>query len=247
MILKKLSGKDFIVNLLSDFIIDKLDKESSSIIKVIDLENFFVIKGKTSSKNVLNLSETIDEFTNKFNHLLNDIKITNIIDLIQYDHDLKVVNDLTITLHNTENCIYHYKQIDYFKENNESVDFDFFLKKINDNSVSVSHFPHGYSLNQGRSLYYLMKKIFYSIPSTYPITSVTLTIDKSKENDDIIEVYNNFYNDSDDILKSSILDHHDFNINEIIEKIKKVDWSFELTNPLEEYSFLKDNKKMEII
>ena len=39
--------------------------------------------------------------------------------------------------------------------------------------VTVSEFPHGYSLGQGRLLYYYGKSIFYKIPPTYPVSSLT--------------------------------------------------------------------------
>jgi len=39
----------------------------------------------------------------------------------------------------------------------------------------------------------------------------------------------------------------DFDYKRLSEKMKKVDWSVELTNPLEEYSFLKERDKDFII
>jgi hypothetical protein len=47
----------------------------------------------------------------------------------------------------------------------------------------------------------------------------------------------------DEILKSAILDVFDFDMSWLSTEIKKVDWSIELTNPLEEYSFIKKRNK----
>jgi hypothetical protein len=46
-------------------------------------------------------------------------------------------------------------------------------------------------------------------------------------------------NSEDDRLKSAILDVFDFDMSWLKVEMKKVDWSIELTNPLEEYSFIK--------
>jgi hypothetical protein len=48
-------------------------------------------------------------------------------------------------------------------------------------------------------------------------------------------------------LESAILDVFDFNMNWLETEIKKVDWSTEITNPLEDYNFLKKKIKDFII
>jgi hypothetical protein len=50
-------------------------------------------------------------------------------------------------------------------------------------------------------------------------------------------------NSDDDRLKSAILDVFDFDMSWLNVEMKKVDWSIELTNPLEEYSFIKVKNK----
>ena len=42
-----------IVNLFADFILSKIDKKENSIIQVTDFEKFFVIRGITTSKEIL--------------------------------------------------------------------------------------------------------------------------------------------------------------------------------------------------
>jgi hypothetical protein len=52
----------------------------------------------------------------------------------------------------------------------------------------------------------------------------------------------------DKTLTSAILDVFDFDMAWLEKEIKKVDWSFELLNPLEEYDFIKKiNKNLVIV
>lgn len=239
MTLKKIGGKKFLVNLLSDFILNKIPHQESSIIKIVDCENFYVIKGKTTSKEVLFIPDIISEFNEKYKEHVDTKKLTHTIDLIEYDSELKEVVEITQTFHNnTPNCSYNWKEVDRFDELVEK-----------DELVYMSEFPFGYSLSQGRDLYYYGKHIFYSIPSNYPHTSLTLTLSKEKneEGEQKFIVFDEFFKSEDETLYSAILDVFDFDYNRLSKKMKKVDWSVELTNPLEEYSFLKERNKDFII
>ena len=239
MTLKKIGGKKFLVNLLSDFILNKIPHQESSIIKIVDCENFYVIKGKTTSKEVLFIPDIISEFNEKYKEHVDTKKITHTIDLIEYDSKLKEVVEITQTFHNnTPNCSYNWKEVERFDELVEK-----------DELVYMSEFPFGYSLSQGRDLYYYGKHIFYSIPSNYPHTSLTLTLSKEKneEGEQKLIVFDEFFKSEDETLYSAILDVFDFDYNRLSKKMKKVDWSVELTNPLEEYSFLKERNKDFII
>lgn len=239
MNLKKIGGKKFLVNLLSDFIVGKIPSEENSIIKIVDCGNFYVIKGKTTSKEVLFIPNIISEFNEKYKEYIDDRKLTHTIDLIEYDTDLKEVRELSHTFHNnTSNCSYHYKDVENYENLTEK-----------DDLVFVSEFPYGHSLTQGRDLYYYSKHIFYSIPSNYPHTSFTFTISKDKDDngDQKIVVFDEFFKQEDDRLQSAILDMFDFDFNKLSQKMKKVDWSIELTNPLEEHDVLKEPVKDFII
>ena len=239
MNLKKIGGKKFLVNLLSDFILNKIPHQESSIIKIVDCENFYVIKGKTTSKEVLFIPDIISEFNEKYKEHVDTKKLTHTIDLIEYDSELKEVVEITQTFHNnTPNCSYNWKEVERFDELVEK-----------DELVYMSEFPFGYSLSQGRDLYYYGKHIFYSIPSNYPHTSLTLTLSKEKneEGEQKLIVFDEFFKSEDETLYSAILDVFDFDYNRLSKKMKKVDWSVELTNPLEEYSFLKERNKDFII
>ncbi len=252
MILKSPKSKISVVNLLADFILNKIPHNEESIIQVIDCHNFIVIKGKTTFNNPLDISSIKDEFISKFSKYIDDRKIFPTIDLIEYDSKIEKKDTLTHTFHNTENCSYHYKQVDKYLSNpNYSYDYNNFVNKIkNDSQLTFSsEFPHGYSLGQGRLSYYYCKNIFYKIPPSYPVTTLTFTITNKKDEfgDIELKVTDNFSQLEDLTLKSAILDFFDFDMTELEEKIKKMDWSFELTNPLEDYSFLKSRNKDFII
>ncbi len=100
-------------------------------------------------------------------------------------------------------------------------------------------------MNQGRLIYLYGKHIFYSIPLNYPVSTISfnLSTEKNEEGENIISIYNPFKESEDEILRSAILDVFDFDMSSIYSEMKKVDWSIELTNPLEEYPFVKKRNK----
>jgi len=246
MNLKKIGSNIFATNLFADFILSKIPKEEQSIIKVIDCTNFFVIKGKTTYNEVLDISTLTSEFEKKYKSIIKDVKISHSIDLIEYGVDMSSTSEITYTYYFTDNCSYNQKQIDLFKSEDCTYTNEYVPKKITDEElVTVSEFPHGYSLGQGRLLYYYGKHIFYSIPSDYSTQSLTfnLTTLKDEDGDNLLKVFNPYLGTNDDRLVSAILDVFDFDMSWLSTEMKKVDWSIELTNPLEEYSVIKEKNK----
>lgn len=247
MILKSPHTKLSIVNLLSDFILSKIPKEDESIIQVVDCLNFYVIKGKTTYNIPLDIPSIKDEFIIKFEELLGDRKLSHTIDLIEYDSKLTKVTSSVFTYHdNHRNCSYHPSQIQsYSVDSTKSYDFDFVVKEISEdqNFIFTSEFPHGYSLNQGRLLYYYGKHIFYNIPSVHNKNTFTfdMSTEKGEDGDQMFYVIHNQL--KKERLTSAVLDMFDFDMSWLETEIKKVDWSIEITNPLEDYDFLKKKIK----
>jgi len=243
MILKSPSSRLSIVNLLADFILNKIPKEEESIIQVVDCLNFYVIKGKTTYTTPLDIATIKDEFISKHESLLGDIKMTHTIDLIEYESKLSKVTSSVFTYHdNNKNCSYHSSQIQSFNvDPTKSYDFDFVVKEISEdqNLIFTSEFPHGYSLNQGRLLYYYGKHIFYNIPPVHNKNTFTfvMSTEKGEDGDQMFYIIHNQY--KEERLTSAVLDMFDFDMTWLETQIKKVDWSVELTNPLEDYDFLK--------
>lgn len=251
MILKNIGSRISITNLFADFILSKISQDESSIIKVVDCINFYIIKGKTTSKDVLDIPTLLDEFTTKYSDSLNGIKLSHTIDLIEYDVKLKEKENYQFIYHNSLNCSYHHTQIDSYNEKNSSYDYNLITTELDEESMFFdSEFPHGYSLDQGRALYYYGKHIYYSISPNYPVNSLIFDMSKNKteEGEPIFTVKNLSSDKINNTLTSAILDVFDFDMSWIKKEYKKVDWSLELLNPLEDFDFVKKiNKELVII
>jgi len=182
MVLKKTNSRVYIINLFSDFLLTKIPHSEESIFSVIDCNNFVIIKGKTTHKEILDISSITKEFNEKYEP---SKPISHTIDLIEYGSKLPKVKNLE----------------------------------------------------------------FYNIPTNYTDSSIifNLSLDKNEENENIISIFNVDKNSEDEKLKSAILDVFDFDMSSISSEMKKVDWSIELTNPLEDYSFVKKKNKDFII
>ena len=245
MILKSPTSRLSLVNLFADFILNQIPSDEETIIQVVDCLNFYVIKGKTTHIEPLNIGKLKDEFNIKFENLIGDTKMTHTIDLIEYDSKLSTIDSLTHVFHNTLNCSYNQSQVSSFiNDNTLSYDYQYFLKFIDNNQIFCSEFPHGHSLSQGRLLYYYGKHIFYNIPSSYPVKTLVFELSNQKdESGDYKFSVKNTSGEIDGTLTSAILDVFDFEMKWIEEEIKKVDWFIEITDPLLEYNFLK--KKVE--
>jgi hypothetical protein len=247
MILKKTNSRVYTINLFSDYLLSKIPNTEESIFSVVDCKNFIIIKGKTSHKEILDISSITKEFNEKYEP---ETPISHTIDLIEYDCKLSKVKNLEFILHKSENCSYHKTQIEKFSLSVSSFDFNYYPSEVSDDDLIVtSEFPHGYSLNQGRLIYLYGKHIFYSIPTNYTDSSIifNLSLDKDDDNDNIISIFNTDKKSEDETLKSAILDVFDFDMSWLSSEMKKVDWSIELTNPLEEYPFIKKKNKDFII
>ena len=188
MILKNVGSKIFLTNLLADFILSKIPKNEHSIIRVIDCGNFYIVKAKTSYKEPLDISEIVTEFSEKFSDYLGDKKITHTIDLIEYDATMFEQLELRATYFNSINCSYHESQINEFVKTDSSYSYNGDVVEVDDNELSfLSEFPHGYSLSQGRLLYYYGKSLRYNDDSVDPIKYhlVTEKLDMSEIKNEI--------------------------------------------------------------
>lgn len=247
MQLISLKNKKSFLNLFSDFILKKIGDDFNTIIKVIDVENFIIVKGQTDYKEILDLSEIKIEFNKKYEST--GFQINNTIDLISYNSKLTTKKEINLTLFNSENCSYHSEQISMFKSNLESsFDFDTCSYKIEEDDILYSEFPHGYSFEQGRGLYYYLKHITYSIPSNLPYMGLNYKFSanstSSEFNLKVTELYNLKELDS---LSSAILDIFDFNLSKMKKEFKNFNLENEVLNPLEEHEFLKKIAKDFII
>jgi hypothetical protein len=65
-----------------------------------------------------------------------------------------------------------------------------------------------------------------------------LTTKKDESGESLFSVVNSNQK-VNNVLTSAILDVFDFDMSWLKTEIKKVDWSIEITNPLQDYDFLK--------
>lgn len=230
-------------NLFADFLMNKLGIESNSIIHVTDNNNFFVINGITESKEFLGIHELKDEFNKQYKDVLGQ-PISNTFDLIQYGMDLTPkVKHKGLYYITSDNVGYHYSLLDNFELTGNTHYHNGLTtyEEVESEYCPIhSEFPHGYSLEQGRLLYYYGKFISYNI--AFKVLGTKLELNILNQHNDEGEFLESVYLDSnyeDDKLKSYILDTFDFNYTKLREEIKKVDLSLEVTNPLDDFEFLK--------
>lgn len=255
-----LSKKAF-VNLFSDFILQKLGKTTKTIIQVTLYQNFIVIYGKTDSKEKIDFDTIKEEFIEENKELCKTISVSEnlgTLNLIEVTPDFFKNNCYRyyLDLHNTERPLYHKNSINFhFNEFIDSVEWkkELFLE-IPHNSILpqetfkfsplqvTSEFPHGYSLNIGRSLIYYSEYISYNLFNTLSVNHMEMLITNQKNiNDDqIIEIKSNSLYPKENI-KSLILDNFDFDFDKFNVLFNEYDLCDEIKKPTGEKPWLVKN------
>ena len=211
------------LNLYVNFLLDSLPKEVESFFQVCDCKNFIVVKGDTSHTEVLNLNDINKKFEEKYPTL----KIKNTIDLINYDIKPETKKIYNFKFYNTNNLKDEYQ--------------------INDSLFTLSEFPWGSSWSQGKLLYFYFKFITYKIPTTYVFDWIKYKVEIDESGKLEFDVYDNFLNDQNNVLKSAILDCFDFNLHEFEDLAKKMDLEHLILNPSEKESISEISVKDFII
>ena len=111
-------------------------------------ENFTIIKGETTSPDVLNMKDIVSDYSEKYPQY----QIKNIIDLIDYKESITDDEELIIQFSKQETKPFS----QYFV---------------------TSEFPFGWS-NKDKSIYFYFKEIFKRIPQDYPHDWMKFTIKK---------------------------------------------------------------------
>jgi len=248
-----LFGKN-LCNLLCNEIIknyNEIDLNHKTEIKVIDLEQFIVLKGKTSIVNSINYSTVFKSFINNKN---NSDRNFNVIDLIEYgvNPSSKLLNIefnfderksyQILELNNTiqgeyyinydNNIILHsnHKLFEYIVSEPEFTDFE--GKLISNTYPFVSDDIFGKSLNSSKLYEIYLKYISYNLFEKHLCKDVNFKLfymgeisDLSWENIDFT-VDSNSLIVSKDWVKSLILDLFDFNYLEIKKHLSLDDYDF---------------------
>jgi hypothetical protein len=196
------NSKRFIVNLFSDFILSKIDKSEKTIIQVSDCDNFVVVKGKSTSKEILDLLVIKEEFFNEFKDQLYDCGVDhmNIIDVISYGVDVDKIEDVWFDINKN-----------LYQEVKEPIT----------NMFITSEFPYGHSLDCGRSMFYYSNYIFNHMYNLLGVSELRFFYSNTVDSEDdlIIKIESSSKIDNEKI-RSLILDVFDFDLNQFNEKLK---------------------------
>ena len=187
------------LNLFSEFILSKLENSNSEI-QLSDCTNFISIKGMTDSKELISIKDCVEEFNAKYI----DYQIRNTIDLLEYKDTIPVRNK------------YLFDFTNFSLENNISY-FDY------------SEFPFGFSISQGKLIYFYFRMIVEKLPPDYLYKYLRFNVEVAEKGEINFNLYRDF--NEDEKLSSVIRDCFDFNIKSIENIVKKMDLEKLILNP----------------
>ncbi len=187
------------LNLFSEFILSKLENSNSEI-QLSDCTNFISIKGMTDSKELISIKDCVEEFNAKYI----DYQIRNTIDLLEYKDKIPVRNK------------YQFDFTNFSLENNISY-FDY------------SEFPFGFSISQGKLIYFYFRMIVEKLPPDYLYKYLRFNVEVAEKGEINFNLYRDF--NEDEKLSSVIRDCFDFNIKSIENIVKKMDLEKLILNP----------------
>jgi hypothetical protein len=223
------NSKRFIINLFSDFILSKINRSEKSIIQVSDCNNFVVVIGKSTSKDILDLLAIKDEFFGKFKDILDEVGIDhmNIIDLISYGSKVDPIQSGWIKVNKN-----------LYIEDQEPLS----------NMFITSEFPYGHSLECGRSMLYYSNYIFNHMYNLLGINDLKFyfTTEIDTEEDFKIDIVSNSKINKEKI-KSLVLDVFNFDLKDFNESLVGYDLIEDLTHQNKEKPYMKQDKLKHVI
>jgi hypothetical protein len=219
----------YFVNLFADFILSKFDKKENTIIQVTDCQNFVVVNGQTTSKNVLDLNEIKTEFSAWFDDVLSNlgIKEINLLDVISYDQEIKD-----------------------FKKGWISVNKSLYVEEyepISEISIS-SEFPYGHSLGCGRAIFYYSHYIFNHMYSLLNVENLYFKY-SSELNDDEdykIKVVSDSRT-SNESVENLVLDVFDMDLTDFKEKLSTYQFFDDIVHPETEKPYLIQDRLKDVV
>lgn len=223
-------SKEGFINLFADEILKQFGLDTHTIINVINVDNFIIIKGITDSKKIIDIHEFKLKYHEENKDYLNSIGIQslNTIELIEYKESIQPKDYLWFKYYKSDRPVFSQKQITYSGEY-ISIDQSNFLEVLGNNTTDVepqnylytsSEFPYGYSLPMGRLLMYYGEMIYYNTKSSFPSDNVAFKITTKKHSDDFAIEFSGSTSPTktNEKMKSSILDLFDFDL----ENFRKV-------------------------
>jgi hypothetical protein len=219
----------YFVNLFSDYILSKFEKQENTIIQVTDCETFVVVNGVTTSSKEINFNELKYEFIESFKDLFEslEIKDINVIDIIKYE-----------------------QKLEEFKKGWISVNKSLYVSEedpISDISVS-SEFPYGHSLGCGRGMYYYSHYMFNHMYNLLGIDNLYFfyTNELDEDEDYKIKISSDSKIDSKTI-KNLILDVFDMDLTEFNEKLLNYNFLNDILDPESPKPYLIQDRLEDIV
>lgn len=219
----------YFVNLFADFILSKLEKTENTIIQVTDCENFVIVNGQTTSKNVLDLGVIKKEFCESFTDLLKSLNMEdiNVLDIIRYEQEIPPFQKSLVSVN---------KNL-YVEEYEPVIEL----------SVT-SEFPYGHSLNCGRSILYYSHYMFNHMYNLLDVNELTFKYStKLDENEDYkIKVISNSHIPKEKI-KSLILDVFDMELTEFNERLSNYNLIDDILDPTLDKPYLVQDRLKDVV
>jgi hypothetical protein len=219
----------YFVNLFSDYILSKFEKQENTIIQVTDCETFVVVNGVTTSSKEINFNELKYEFIESFKDLFEslEIKDINVIDIIKYE-----------------------QKLEEFKKGWISVNKSLYVSEedpISDISVS-SEFPYGHSLGCGRGMYYYSHYIFNHMYYLLGVNDLYFFYTTEMNDDEDYKI--KITSDSKlqkKTIKDLVLDVFDMDLTEFNQRLQSYEFMNDILNPDSPKPYLVQDRLEDII
>lgn len=246
-----------VVNLLADYILKEINKKGDydSVIEVTDCGKFILVNGMTSLETLLELNTIKTSFISEYKETLENLGYGefNLIDLLVYDVDLNKKDTFWFDFYNTSrptytNFIIQHAGLDnslsitndlLYEVNFSNDDIDELTNFVYPPLSISSEFPHGYSLNMGRSHYYYSEYIAHNIMNPIVTQKLSFKISTRLDEDEdfMIDIKSNsIYNDG--FVKSMVLDVFDFDLKTFNERLEGYDFLDDILLPFDNKPWL---------
>jgi hypothetical protein len=219
----------YFVNLFSDYILSKFEKQDNTIIQVTDCETFIVVNGTTTSSKEINLNDLKMDFIESFKGLFDSlgIKEINVIDIIKYEQSIEEIKKGWVSVNKSQ----------YVTEE----------EPISEINVS-SEFPYGHSLGCGRGMYYYSHYIFNHMYNLLGIDKLYFFYSNELDEDEDYKIkISSDSKISSKTIKNLVLDVFDMDLTLFNKKLLNYDFIKDILDPESPKPYLIQDRLEDII